>query len=150
LYLSTLASHVTLIHRRDTFRASPLAVSRVQKEPKISIKYSTIAKEIRGESKVSHLLLESPLGQQEFAVDGVFIFAGFIPESGCAPDTKKDADGYIITDEEMQTSIPGLFCAGDVRSKPLRQIVTAAADGAIAAHSAGKYLHELLCATDSH
>jgi thioredoxin reductase (NADPH) len=154
VYLSTLASRVTLIHRRDSFRADPLSVSRVTSEPKIEIAYNTVVKEILGGSgaaggdKVSRLLLapsggSGGSGERELEVDGVFIFAGFIPQTFFAPDAKKDADGYIVTDENMQTSVPGLFCAGDARAKPLRQIVTAASDGAVAAHSAGKYLHGL-------
>jgi thioredoxin reductase (NADPH) len=147
LYLSTLASRVTLIHRRDTFRADPLSVSRVQHNEKISIKYDTVVQQILGDGKVSRLALHNKKtgAEEEYAVDGVFIFAGFIPESGSVPGVTKDAEGHVITGEDMQTSVPGLFCAGDVRSKPLRQIVTAAADGAIAAHSAGKYLHDLTC-----
>jgi thioredoxin reductase (NADPH) len=151
VYLSTLASRVTLIHRRDSFRADPLSVLHVTSEPKIDIAYNTVVKEIfggpgaAGGDKVSRLLLASSggSGERELEVDGVFIFAGFIPQTFFAPDAKKDADGYIITDENMQTSVPGLFCAGDARSKPLRQIVTAASDGAVAAHSAGKYLYGL-------
>jgi thioredoxin reductase (NADPH) len=147
LYLSTLASRVTLIHRRDTFRADPLPVSRVQHNQKITIKYDTIVQRIFGDGKVTRLALHNKKtgAEEDYAVDGVFIFAGFVPETGAVPDVTKDADGHIITGDDMQTSVPGLFCAGDVRSNPLRQIVTAAADGAIAAHSAGKYLHDLTC-----
>jgi thioredoxin reductase (NADPH) len=150
VYLSTLAARVTLIHRRDTFRADPLSVSRVKSEQKIDIAYNTVVKEIRGApeggNKVSRLLLASPDGggERELETDGVFIFAGFIPQTFLAPAAKKDADGYIVTDENMRTSVAGLFCAGDARAKPLRQIITAASDGAVAAHSAGKYLRGLL------
>jgi thioredoxin reductase (NADPH) len=154
LYLSTLASRVTLIHRRETFRADPLEVLRVTKEPKIRIAYNTIVKEIRGTKaeqggakKVTSLMLESPDGKKELELDGVFIFIGFIPQTEIAGGAKKDEEGYLITGEDMQTSVAGLFCAGDARSKPFRQIISAASDGAIAAHSAGKYLHNLSCGT---
>jgi thioredoxin reductase (NADPH) len=142
LYLSTLASSVTLSHRRGAFRADPLAVSRVVQNPKITLKYNTVVKEICGKSAVTHLTLADALtGQTEdLASDGVFIFAGFTPKSALVPGVKKDSEGYIVAGEDMQTSVPGLFCAGDVRSKPLRQLITAAADGAVAAYGAGKYL----------
>ncbi len=79
----------------------------------------------------------------EEQVDAVFIFVGSIPQTQLVPDVKQDEGGYIITDELKQTSIPGLYAAGDVRSSPFRQIVTAAADGAIAAHHAAQYIDEL-------
>ncbi|MDR1785171.1 MAG: FAD-dependent oxidoreductase [Spirochaetaceae bacterium] len=142
LYLAALASQVTLIHRRDQFRADPAVVSRVRAHPNITIKYNRVVKEIRGDKKVSSLILGDTLSgaEETLAAEGVFIFAGFVPRSSLAPGVKTDGEGYVLTGDGMETSVPGLFCAGDVRAKPLRQIITAASDGAIAAVSAGKYL----------
>jgi thioredoxin reductase (NADPH) len=147
-YLATLASRVTLIHRRESFRADPVEVLRVTKEPKISIAYNTIVKEIRGAEqtgakKASSLILESPEGKSELEVDGVFIFIGFVPQTEFAAGAKKAKEGYVIGGEDMRTSVAGLFCAGDARSKPFRQIISAASDGAVAAHSAGEYIRGL-------
>ena len=146
LYLATLASRVTLIHRRESFRADPIEVQRVTQNPKISIAYNTIVKEIRGAEgakKVASLLLESPEGARELAVDGAFIFIGFMPQTAFAAGAKKDQEGYVIAGEDMRTSVEGLFCAGDARAKPFRQIIGAASDGATAAHSAGEYIRGL-------
>ena len=80
---------------------------------------------------------------QKIQTDGVFIFVGMIPQTELFENLKKDEQGYILTDKKMQTSQKGIFCAGDVRSKPFRQIVTATSDGAIASHSASEYIKEL-------
>ena len=146
LYLATLASRVTLIHRRESFRADPIEVKRVTQNPKISIAYNAIVKEIRGAEgakKVSSLLLESPEGRRELEVDGVFIFIGFMPQTEFAAGAKKDQEGYLIAGEDTRTSVEGLFCAGDARSKSFRQIIGAASDGATAARSAGEYIRGL-------
>jgi thioredoxin reductase (NADPH) len=105
---------------------------------------STQVTEIKGDARVESLLLSGEgEGLSPYPVDGVFIFAGLVPETALAPEAEKDAEGYIITDEHMATTVPGLFAAGAVRSKGLRQIVTAASDGAIAAQSAAHYIREL-------
>ncbi|MDR3311586.1 MAG: FAD-dependent oxidoreductase [Spirochaetaceae bacterium] len=144
-YLAEIASQVTIIHRRSEFRADPAVSRRALGHPKITVKFNTAVKEIRGIEKVDSLILESTLtGEREqFPIAGVFIFAGLLPQTSLVPEVQKDGEGYIVTDERMATSIPGLFAAGDLRSKPLRQIVTACADGAVAADSANKYLREL-------
>ena len=80
---------------------------------------------------------------QKIQTDGVFIFVGMIPQTELFENLKKDEQGYILTDEKMQTSQKGIFCAGDVRAKSFRQIVTATSDGAIASHSASEYIKEL-------
>ena len=80
--------------------------------------------------------------QSEFTTDAVFIFTGMLPQTELVEMLPKDGNGYIVTDETMATSMPGLFAAGDVRSKSFRQVVTATADGAIAAHSAYEFLHK--------
>ena len=80
---------------------------------------------------------------QKIQTDGVFVFVGMIPQTELFENLQKDAQGYILTDEKMQTSQKGIFCAGDVRSKVFRQIVTATSDGAIASYSASEYIKEL-------
>jgi thioredoxin reductase (NADPH) len=144
LYLAEIAAKVTLIHRRDTFRADKGVVERIKANSRIEMLLNTRVTEINGDIRVESLLLSGKNAKvTSFPVDGVFIFAGLVPETALAPEAEKDAGGYIITDERMATTVPGIFAAGDVRSKGLRQIVTAASDGAIAAQSAAHYIREL-------
>jgi thioredoxin reductase (NADPH) len=148
LYLATLSDDVTIIHRKSTFRAEKTVADRVLRHQHISVKFDTIVTEIQGNTKVESLLLQNTKtgAAEQFPAAGIFIFAGSNPRTNlCAASLgiQTDERGYIATDENMQTSIPGLFCAGDVRSKPFRQVITDASDGAIAAYSAGKYIREL-------
>jgi thioredoxin reductase (NADPH) len=149
-YLSRLSDRVVLAHRRDRFRAQKALADRALHNPNIEVRFNTIIKEIRGSEKVSSVILGRTdsncreTGEtHEEAADGVFVFTGTIPQSSLAPEVKKDESGYIVTNARMETSIPGLFAAGDVRSSPFRQIITAASDGAIAAHCASSYIDEL-------
>ena len=100
--------------------------------------YDTVVKSINGTTKVESLTLENKkTGEQsQLECNVVFFFAGMAPQTALVEMLRKDEAGYIITDEKMQTSVPGLFAAGDIRSKPFRLIVTATSDGAIAANSA--------------
>ena len=141
IYLSTLSSDVSIIHRRDEFRAQKAIVDKML-EAGVKPVYDSVVKEIKGEAKVTGITLENvKTGEQsELECDAVFIFAGMAPQTDLVDMIKKDQQGYIVTDEYMQTSIPGLFAAGDVRSKPFRQIVTAASDGAIAANTAKEFI----------
>ena len=145
-YLSRLSDNVILIHRRDTFRAQKALAKRTLENPNIKVRFNTVIKEIKGEKKVNSVLLENVLNGEiyEEDTDAVFIFAGTVPQSSLAAalNAALDDDGYIITDMRMATNVPGLFAAGDVRSGAFRQVVTAAADGAIAAHNAVKYIDE--------
>ncbi len=142
LYLAGIAAHVLLVHRRDSFRAQKAVADKVLAEKKITVRYNTVIKEIRGDSCVKSVLAEDTVTREtlEIPAAAVFIFAGRIPSTALFATLPKDGRGYILTDENMATSVPGLYCAGDVRSKPLRQIVTAAADGAVAARSAENYI----------
>ncbi|MCM1322166.1 MAG: thioredoxin-disulfide reductase [Bacteroides sp.] len=144
-YLSTISPSVTVIHRRGTFRAQKSLAERVMKNPRISVLFDTIVTEIRGTDKVHSLIIQNTISgtEQELPADGVFIFAGMEPRTALFETIAKDQNGYIITNERMETNIPGLYCAGDVRSKPFRQLITAAADGATAAHCAGEYIYSL-------
>lgn len=136
IYLSTISSDVTIIHRRDSFRAQK-AVKDKMLFCGVKPVYDTVVKSINGSMKVEGLTLENVKTGEitELPCDAVFIFTGMIPQTALVEMLPKDEAGYIKTNEEMETSIPGLFAAGDVRSKSFRQIVTAVSDGAIAANT---------------
>ncbi len=141
IYLATLSSDVSIIHRRNEFRAQKALVDKMLAAGVKPI-YDSVVSKINGEMKVSGITIENiKTGQtSELECNAVFIFAGMAPQTDLVDMIKKDQQGYIVTDEYMQTSIPGLFAAGDVRSKPFRQIVTAASDGAIAANTAKEFI----------
>jgi len=150
-YLSHLSNQVILIHRREKFRAQKALADRVLHNPNITVRFNTVMKEIRGTpgTKVSSVLLEENGTSREESADAVFIFTGIVPQtslvSGADSGLKIELDeaGYIITDQKMASSVPGLFAAGDVRTTPFRQVITAAADGAVAAHCAAAYIDSL-------
>lgn len=146
VFLTRFASKVTIVHRRDQFRAQKILQKRAFENEKIEVIWDSAVKEIRGEGKVQSVLLENTkTGEQsEFATDGVFIYVGMDPltESVRSLGITNDA-GYILTDEKMYTKVKGVFAAGDVREKMLRQVVTATGDGSIAAQSAQHYVEEL-------
>ena len=104
--------------------------------------YDTVVKSINGSAKVESLTLKNVKTGEESTLecDAVFIFAGMLPQASLVEMLPKDEGGYIITNDKMETSMPGLFAAGDVRSKSFRQVVTAVSDGAIAANSAKEFL----------
>ncbi len=142
VYLSTLSKDVTIIHRRDSFRAQKAVVDKMLAAG-VKPVYDTVLQAVNGSMKVESITVKNvKTGEEsEIACDAVFIFAGMIPQTELIDTLPKDGNGYIVTDENMATPVPGLFVAGDVRSKSFRQVVTAAADGAIAAHSAFEFLH---------
>jgi thioredoxin reductase (NADPH) len=143
-YLTRYASKVTLVHRRDEFRASRILQERAFENPKITIIRNTIVPEIVGNEKgVTHAVLESTTSgtRSNLDVGGVFIFAGFKPNTQLVDGhVDHDAGGYLITDNKMMTSMAGLFAAGDVRSQVTRQITTAVGDATTAAIAVEKYL----------
>ncbi len=145
LYLTKFASKVYLIHRRDKFRAVKIIQDRVKRNEKIEPVLNKVVVSINGTQFVESLTLKDTMTGEttELPVDGVFIFIGNEPNVAPVVHLVETTEqGFIITDEEMRTKTPGLFAAGDVRHKFLKQVVTAAADGAVAAMSATKYLEE--------
>ncbi len=146
-YLTRYASKVTLVHRREDFRASRIIQDRAFANPKIEVIRSTIVPEIVGNEKgVKQIVLEKADTGKRSTLDvgGVFVFVGFKPNTQLIEGhVKHDAGGYFITDERMMTSIPGLFAAGDVRSQLTRQITTAVGDATTAAIAVEKYLKAL-------
>ena len=144
-YLSRLSGQLILVHRRDRFRAQPALADRVMRNKNIEVRFNTVIKEIKGDKKVRSAVLECEGKSYEETADAVFIFAGMIPQSSLAGFLKAGLDegGCIVTDQKMASSVPGLFIAGDVRSGSFRQVIVAAGEGAVAAHSAAEYLEQL-------
>ncbi|MGA1869433.1 MAG: thioredoxin-disulfide reductase [bacterium] len=143
LYLTQFASKVTVIHRRDKLRGDWIVQERALKNPAIEFIWDSVVEKINGTSLVESVTVRNVKTNQESDIEtaGVFIFAGSIPQTDIVKNmVTLDNDGYIITDENMCTSMPGIFAAGDCRKKMLRQIVTATNDGAIAAISAYHYI----------
>jgi len=145
-YLSKLTDKVVMVHRRDRFRAQKAVADKVMNNPNIEIRFNTVVKEIKGnDTKVNKVILSKTDSDEiiEEDFDAVFVFIGSIPQTQLTPNVKMDEAGYILTDEHMESSTKGLFAVGDVRNTPFRQLVTAASDGAIAAHSASNYIDDL-------
>lgn len=135
-YLSKITSNIKIIHRRNFFRAQKAVVDKML-ESGVEPVFDTVIKSINGKEKVESITLENVRTGKlyDMETDAVFIFAGMIPQNELLSEIKKDENGYIITNEKMETSVKGIYAAGDVRSKDFRQIVTAVSDGAIAAYS---------------
>lgn len=147
MYLSHLASGVLMIHRREKFRAQKSLATRVLANPKIEVRFNTELRRIEGDKVVSRVKLFDNAAQKECEeqVAAVFIFIGSEPKSSLAASLGVPLDdiGYVKTNDRMETTVPGLYAAGDVRATPFRQLVVAASEGAIAAHAAGQYIDEL-------
>ncbi|MED3647422.1 thioredoxin-disulfide reductase [Halalkalibacterium halodurans] len=147
VYLTRFASKVTIIHRRDQLRAQKILQQRAFDNDKIEFIWEHVVKQINGtDGKVSSVTIEhAKTGeQQDFKTDGVFIYIGMLPLNEAVKNLNiLNDEGYIVTNEEMETSVPGIFAAGDVREKSLRQIVTATGDGSLAAQNVQHYIEEL-------
>jgi thioredoxin reductase (NADPH) len=145
LFLTHFAKSVTVVHRRSELRATKILQERAFKNEKIKFIWDSVVEEIKGSDSVQEVVLKNlKTGETtSIPVDGVFVAIGWDPNTAIVKDlVKLNEKGYIITDENMATGVPGLFAAGDLREKSLRQVVTAVADGAVAAVSAEKYLEE--------
>lgn len=146
-FLTRYASKVYLIHRRDAFRASPIIQRKVFDNPKIEVIWNTVVERVEGNgTQVRHLELRNVATGEawQLEVGGVFVFIGFKPNTGMVKHHfRHDAGGYFITNEVMETSIPGLFAAGDVRAQLTRQITTAVGDATTAAIAVSRLVGEL-------
>ena len=145
LYLTKFAVKVNLIHRRNEFRAAKIIQEKVFKEQKINVIFDSVVEEISGKDVLEQVTLKNIKTNtiSQLSVNGVFIFVGRTPNTNFLNNQLKlNKQGYIITDDKMNTSLEGVFACGDVREKILRQVVTATGDGAIAAISAQHYLEK--------
>ena len=143
IYLARTSAKVYLIHRRDELRGTKVLQEELMAKENVEILYSHVVKEICGEDNVEKLILEDvKTGEKkELPVNGVFIAVGIHPDSELVAGlADRDPAGYVLAGEDCVTSCPGIFAAGDVRKKPIRQVVTAVADGANAATSAGAFV----------
>lgn len=146
LFLTKLAEVVYIVHRRDQLRATKIIQEKAFANPNIKFIWNSLVEKIDGEDTVNSLVLKNvKTGEvSRLEVEGVFIYVGYNPSTGFLKGiVKLDEDNYILTDEDMSTSVPGIFAAGDVRAKPLKQITTAVGDGATAAVSAEKYISQM-------
>ena len=145
LYLSRLCEKVYLIHRRDTLRASKVYLDPLQKAGNVEFLWdSQVTELLYGETLTGVKVQNKKTGEtRELALDGLFVAVGHVPNTELFQgQVELDQGGYVIADETTRTSLPGVFAVGDLRQKPLRQVVTAAADGAVASHFIEEYLAE--------
>ncbi len=146
IFLTRFANRVTVVHRRDKLRAARIIQERALMNKKIELCLNSVVTEITGNAKVEGIKVKNVSTNEEktLKADGVFVLIGLSPNSGVFKGLLKlDEKGYIVSDEDMRASVDGIFACGDVRKKPLRQIVTAAGEGATAAVSAGHYVEKL-------
>ena len=151
MYLTKFARKVSIIHRRDELRAAKSIQEKAFKNPKMNFIWDTVVEEVDGDELLSKMVLKNVKtgelttyeADEDDGLFGLFGFIGMIPNSGLFEGIIDMDRGYIKTDDNMHTNIPGVYAAGDIRVKSLRQVVTAAADGAIAAMQAEKYLAEM-------
>ncbi|MFC1576061.1 thioredoxin-disulfide reductase [Candidatus Omnitrophota bacterium] len=146
MFLTKFAKKVKLIHRRDRLRATKILQERAFANKSIEFVWNSVATEILGKDRVETVRIKNLKTEKttDLPTDGVFIFAGYIPNTDFLKGViNLDEAGYILADNDMKTSKPGVFVAGDARKKILRQVITAAGDGATAAYSARLYVEEL-------
>lgn len=140
-YLANIASEVHLLHRRDTFRAKPYLQEEVKQNAKITIHYNTSITEIMGSHEVEEVTLQEGSLKRGLSVEGVFIYAGQIPQTSfLQPLGILDEQGYVKVDERYETTVSGLFAVGDILPKAIRQIANAVGEGAVAAQSITAYV----------
>ncbi|OGC19873.1 thioredoxin-disulfide reductase [candidate division WOR-1 bacterium RIFOXYC2_FULL_37_10] len=145
IYLTRFAKKVSIIHRREKLRADKILVERALNDPKIFMIWDSIIEKIEGEKRVEALSLYNNATKikTKIPMEGLFIYVGRTPNSSFAKEVvNTNKNGFIKTDQEMKTSVPGIFACGDVISKSLWQIVTATGEGAVAAESARKFIEE--------
>ena len=144
IYLTKFAKEVIVVHRRDQLRAVKALQEEAFSNPKIKFQWDSVSTHVVGDGKVEGLEVENVKTKERtvLKVDGIFVAIGTVPNSELVKDLVETTDrGFIVTDKNRQTSKPGIFAVGDVRDTPLRQVVTAAGDGAIAEFSAEQYIN---------
>ncbi|SDH14706.1 thioredoxin-disulfide reductase [Desulfosporosinus hippei] len=144
-YLTKFADEVTIVHRRDGFRASQIAMNRAKENPKIRFELNAVIEEILGSNHVEGVRILNVQSKEtkDIPADGVFIYVGTDPNAQfIGEEIETDDRGYILTDSLLQTNIKGVYAAGDIRNTPLRQVATAVGDGALAAVEVEKYLED--------
>ena len=143
-YLSDICKHVYIIHRRDILRAEPIKVANLKNKENVSFIYNAILKEIKGKDTIEEILLEQNKREMLLKTDGVFIAIGSVPNTGILKDlVKLDESGYPLVNHDLETPVPGLFLAGDVLKKDVKQLTTATSDGTICATRVIDYLNGL-------
>ena len=143
LLLSRIAKKVILVHRRDQLRADKIYHDQLEKAENVEFRWNAVAEEILHSGKVTGLRLKNIRSGEleEIELDGIFVSVGRLPATNLVKDQLElDRSGYIVADESTRTNIDGVYAVGDVRTKALRQVVTAVADGAVAVHYAAEYL----------
>lgn len=147
IYLSQIASKVTVVHRRDELRAKKDLQLQAFKNEKMEFIWNTVVKEVKGnDMTVTSVTLENTITgeQNDFSCDGIFIYVGMSPNTDFIKDLPLEQNhGWIPTNEKMETNIPGIYAVGDVRDKDLRQVATAVGDGTIAGQEAFQYVQSL-------
>ncbi len=146
IFLTKYVKKLYLVHRRNEFRAQKIFVERASKNEKIEFVFDSVMEEIGGTKEVERAIVRNVKTDErrQLDVQGVFVFIGYIPNrSYFREHLDHDADGYLLTDTNMQTSVPGVYAAGDIRSQLVRQITTAAGDATTAAVAAEKYIENL-------
>lgn len=146
MFLTKFATKVYVVHRRDELRAVKSIQDRAFKNDKMEFIWDSVVEEIKGENFVETVVLKNVKTEkkQDLAVDGIFVYVGILPNNELLKeDITLDKSGFVITNELMETNIKGVYAVGDLRNTPLRQVVTACSDGAVAAFYAEKYISEL-------
>ena len=146
MFLTKFASKVYVIHRRDELRAVKSIQDRAFKNDKMEFIWDSVVEEVQGKNFVENLVLRNTKTdeKQDLAVDGIFIYVGILPNNELLKESiKLNKSGFVPTNELMETNVPGVYAVGDLRDTPLRQVITACSDGAIAAFYAEKYISEL-------
>lgn len=143
LFLSRLCQKVYLIHRRENLSAERIMIDKLQKTDNIEVLYHATVDEIQGEQMVTRITVSQENKLKAIEVNGIFIAIGMVPHTEIfKKQIALNASGYILTNKDLETNIPGVYAAGDVREKNLRQIITACSDGAEALYASGKYILE--------
>ena len=151
MYLTKFVRKVTIIHRRNELRAAKSIQEKAFKNPKLHFMWDTVVDEVDGDELMNKMIVKNTKTGELTTIEadpddgifGLFGFIGLLPNTGLFEGQIDMENGYVLTDDNMHTNLPGVFAAGDLRKKSLRQVVTAAADGAIAAMQAEKYLADL-------